>query len=159
MTEAPQESVIRLGTPDDDEFVANAFEQMWLAIGVAQDALVADTHQRARDFVAAARRKFAFRSFIAEVDGRPIGSAACQEFAGLYPNVLTAGQRRYGYIWGVYVDAVHRRGGVGERLTTACIESLRDDGFSHALLHAAPMGRAIYERLGFAPSNEMRLEL
>jgi hypothetical protein len=39
------------------------------------------------------------------------------------------------------------------------VKALRAQGCTHALLHAAPPGRGIYERLGFQGTNELRLVL
>jgi ribosomal protein S18 acetylase RimI-like enzyme len=111
-------------------------------------------------FLGAARRDLRYRAFVAELeDGRVIGSAGCQLFAGLYPDILEPAQRRYGYIWGVYVEPDQRRGGIGRRLTEAATAYLTSIGCTHALLHAAPSGHSVYAGLGFEPTNEMRLPL
>ncbi|MGZ3505938.1 MAG: GNAT family N-acetyltransferase [Vulcanimicrobiaceae bacterium] len=55
---------------------------------------------------------------------------------------------RTGYIFGVRVEPAYRGNGIATRLTRACIE---------IRLHASDAGRPIYERLGFSPTNEMRL--
>ena len=59
----------------------------------------------------------------------------------------------------VHVDPAWRRQKIGEGLTRACIDHLREQGCSRVILHATPFGRPVYERLGFAASNEMRLDL
>ena len=51
-------------------------------------------------FIEQARRDLFYTAFVAEVDAHVVGSASCQLFAGLYPNILTADYRQYGYIWG-----------------------------------------------------------
>jgi predicted GNAT family acetyltransferase len=67
--------------------------------------------------------------------------------------------RRYGYIWGVYVTPIERCHGLGRRLTETCVQALIELDCTHALLHAAPPGKGIYEGLGFVSTNEMRLTL
>ena len=64
---------------------------------------------------------------------------------------------RAGYIFGVRVEPAYRGLGVATRLTQACIEFLREIECSEIRLHASDAGRPIYERLGFTPTNEMRL--
>ncbi len=149
---------IREGDPGDDRFIAAAFRNMWLDIGVGAENLVADAEDRTVQFIENARANLDLRSFVAELGGEPIGGAACQKFAGLYPNVLAPEHRLYGYIWGVYVDATYRRRGVGEALTSRCVAELKKAGYSHAILHAAPMGEGVYEGLGFRHTKEMRLD-
>ncbi len=149
---------IRRATEGDDDFIADAFRRMWLDIGMTEDGIAPDAQARTLAFITDARDRLDFRAFVAEADEGPIGCAAAQKFAGLYPDVLSPKVRRYGYIWGVYVAPEHRRGGLGEQLTRHCIESMRGT-YSHVLLHAAPMGRAIYDRLGFVGTTELKLEL
>ena len=105
------------------------------------------------------RHRDNLRMFFAVQNSAVIGGVACQRFAGLYPDPLMPEVRRYGYPWGVFVVPEARRAGVGEALTSRCIEALREDGCTHALLHAAPMGASVYERIGFQPNFEMRLTL
>ncbi|MGZ3522556.1 MAG: GNAT family N-acetyltransferase [Vulcanimicrobiaceae bacterium] len=64
---------------------------------------------------------------------------------------------RTGYIFGVRVEPAYRGNGIAARLTRACIEFLREIECIEIRLHASDAGRPIYERLGFSPTNEMRL--
>jgi ribosomal protein S18 acetylase RimI-like enzyme len=132
---------------------------MWLDNAVPAEHIEPEYRERVQQFVAAGRASDALRFFIAERDGRCVGAAACQLFAGLYPAILRRTLRCYGYIWGVYVAPDERRQGLGRALTEACVQALRAQGCTHALLHAAPPGRGIYERLGFQGTNELRLVL
>ena len=151
--------MIRSATPDDDPFIAESFRSMWLDIGVAQNDIVGDAHERVIEFIAHARAELEFCGAIAEEDGARVGCAAAQCFAGLYPLVLKPSLRKYGYVWGVWVAPSQRRTGLGRRLTEHCIESLRARDCTRVLLHASPMGRSVYEALGFTPTNELALNL
>jgi len=153
-------SNIRESRPDEDAVVASHFYRMWLDNGVAPGRIRTDWESRTLAFVAAARRDLRYRAFVAEVDGSGIvGSAGCQIFAGLYPDVLEPVQRQYGYLWGVYVEPALRRAGIASRLTQAATAYLKEIGCTHVVLHASPPGRPVYAGLGFEPTNEMRLEL
>ena len=57
----------------------------------------------------------------------------------------------------VYVDPAWRRRGVGEALMRAALDALAARGIRRVVLHASESGRRLYERLGFVPTNEMRL--
>jgi ribosomal protein S18 acetylase RimI-like enzyme len=61
-------------------------------------------------------------------------------------------------ILNVYVEPAWRRRGVGEAVMRALLDSLAARGIRRIVLHASDDGRRLYERLGFAPTNEMRLE-
>ena len=52
---------------------------------------------------------------------------------------------------GVAVVPAHRRAGLGGALTEAIMELLEGRGVATVLLHAAALGRPVYERLGFVP--------
>ena len=152
-------ATLREGGAADVELLAEAFRQMWLDNAVPADHIEPDYRERVQQFVVAGQASAALRFFLAERDGRCVGAAACQLFAGLYPAILRRQVRCYGYLWGVYVAPEERRRGLGKQLTEACVQALRAQGCTHALLHAAPPGRGIYERLGFSGTNELRLVL
>ena len=150
---------IRAGGPDDDALIAEHFRQMWLDNAVPEERMSATWKEDVLAFVSSARQALQYRSFMAELDGQIIGSASCQLFAGLYPNILEAKQRKYGYVWGVYVLPDCRGRGIAKALTRATLDHLRAIACTHALLHASPSGRPVYEALAFQATNEMRLEL
>jgi GNAT superfamily N-acetyltransferase len=58
----------------------------------------------------------------------------------------------------VYVVPSWRRRGVGEALMRSLLTNLAKRNVRRIVLHAANDGRRLYERLGFVPTNEMRLE-
>jgi ribosomal protein S18 acetylase RimI-like enzyme len=57
----------------------------------------------------------------------------------------------------VYVEQNWRRKGVAEALMRRLLEEVQARGIRRVVLHASPEGRGLYERLGFAATNEMRL--
>jgi len=57
----------------------------------------------------------------------------------------------------VYVEPEWRRRGLGEALMRALLDDLARRSIRRVVLHAAADGRRLYERLGFVPTNEMRL--
>jgi GNAT superfamily N-acetyltransferase len=58
----------------------------------------------------------------------------------------------------VYVEPAWRRCGVGEALMRSVLTELAERKVQRIVLHASDEGRRLYERLGFVPTNEMRLE-
>jgi len=57
----------------------------------------------------------------------------------------------------VYVEPAWRRRGVAEALMRVLLGELHGRGIRRIVLHASADGRRLYERLGFAATNEMRL--
>lgn len=150
---------IRASELEEDLIIANHFRQMWLDLDVPESAIRSDWLNQTTQFLSSARRSLNYAAFVAEVDQRIVGSASCQTFAGLYPNILTAAHRQYGYIWGVYVEPDYRRKGIAKQLTQATVNYLKSIGCTHAILNASPMGKPVYEQLGFQAGNTMQLSL
>lgn len=150
---------VRAASPHEDSLIAEHFYQMWLDNDVPAHAIQADWLNITLQFIAQARQELFYKAFVAEVDGRVVGSASCQIFAGLYPNVLTAEHRKYGYIWGIYVEQLHRRQGIAKQLTGMALAHLKAISCTQAFLNASPSGKPVYDRLGFSESNAMRLDL
>jgi len=74
------------------------------------------------------------------------------------PHMIGPGARR-GNILNVYTEPEYRRQGIARRLMETALEWCRRNGISAVILHASPDGRALYESLGFGPTNEMRIAL
>ena len=72
------------------------------------------------------------------------------------PHLIGPGAPR-GNILNVYTEAPFRRQGVARRLMETALEWCRAKGVRAVILHASEEGRALYEQLGFRPTNEMRL--
>ena len=150
---------IREASQNEDSLIARHFYQMWMDNDVPDESIRSDWLETTLQFINNARQDLFYQAFIAEVDGVAIGSASCQIFAGLYPQVLAENYRKYGYIWGVYVELAYRRSGIAKQLTNMAIAYLKSLGCTRVILHASPSGRQVYTSLSFFESNEMRLDL
>jgi ribosomal protein S18 acetylase RimI-like enzyme len=144
---------------DDDATIARHFFQLWRDNGVSEASIQADWLETILQFIAHARQTLAYKAFVAEINGEIVASVGCQLFAGLYPHVLTQQQRKYGYIWGVYVEPEYRQQGIAKYLTKMAIAHLQSLNCTNAILHASPAGQPVYSSLGFKASNEMRLDI
>ena len=144
---------------NEDSLIARHFYQLWRDNDVAADSIRSDWQEIILQFINNARQDLFYKAFIAEVDGVAIGSASCQIFAGLYPQVLAENYRKYGYIWGVYVELAYRGKGIAKQLTNMAIAYLKSLGCTRVILHASPSGKQVYTSLSFSESNEMRLDL
>jgi ribosomal protein S18 acetylase RimI-like enzyme len=63
------------------------------------------------------------------------------------------------YIFNVYTELEYRRQGLARQLIQALLEEAKLRGIRVVNLHATEDGKALYSRLGFEPSNEMRMLL
>jgi predicted N-acetyltransferase YhbS len=83
-------------------------------------------------------------SFVAEEEGEIIGAVA----------TITYG-RALAWIGMMLVHPDHRRKGLGSQLMRCAIERLRDMGTACIKLDATPLGRPVYEALGFLPEQTL----
>lgn len=146
---------IRAGTPADLAYVCEHWLAMFEEVG----------NYFERDFPSNWRSNF--RSYFEQrmaageaayfvaVDGEAIVGTSGALLRDGYPVAIT--RLRQGYVFGVRVVPEYRRRGVAERLTREAIAYLERSNCRTIRLHASRFGRAIYERIGFVPTNEMEL--
>jgi GNAT superfamily N-acetyltransferase len=56
----------------------------------------------------------------------------------------------------VFTEPEWRRRGAAVLLMERIVEWARAERIVRVVLHASPLGRPVYERAGFVPTNEMR---
>jgi GNAT superfamily N-acetyltransferase len=154
-TAARDRATIRTGTERD----LGVFAAFWLAMfeevgNIRERDMAADWRERFAAYIARRMEACDGGFFVAESDGRIVGTAGAIVLDG-YPFVVHGIKR--GYIFGVRVDPAHRGHGIARTLTETAIAYLRELGCAKIRLHASRFGRRIYERIGFAPTNEMEL--
>ncbi|MBE9035117.1 GNAT family N-acetyltransferase [aff. Roholtiella sp. LEGE 12411] len=150
---------IREAIPQEGSLIAEHFYQMWRDIGIPDEAIDPNWLDITLQFTERAHKDLFYKAFVAEVNNAVVGSASCQLFTGLYPDVLKAQYRKFGYIWGVYVEPSHRRQGIAKHLTNSAIAHLKAIGCTRVVLNASPSGKPVYSSLGFSQSNAMHLDL
>lgn len=150
---------IRASGIEEDAIIAQHFYQMWLDNNVPVDAIESNWLELTIQFIEQARSELQYQAFVATVDNVVVASASCQLFAGLYPHILKPEYRKYGYIWGVYVEPPYRNRGIAKQLTNRTVTYLKSLHCTRALLNASPSGQPVYSSLGFAQTNGMWLDL
>ena len=70
---------------------------------------------------------------------------------------ITIAEGRQGLIVNVFTEPEWRRRGIARLLMEKIIAWSREQSLDELVLHASEHGRALYERLGFRPTEEMRL--
>jgi GNAT superfamily N-acetyltransferase len=99
--------------------------------------------------------------YLAWLVSAPDGTIAAG--AGLWlmdwpPHMVGHGIHR-GNILNVYTEAPFRRQGLARALMEAALAWCRENGVDTVILHASAEGKALYESIGFTPTNEMRRQL
>jgi ribosomal protein S18 acetylase RimI-like enzyme len=122
-------------------------------------------YQRQLDtFDAASRQYFqsalqdgSYFGLLGEIDGEVIAGGGVVIAA--WPGSPLNFHPRRAWILNIYVEPQYRRRGLARTMTEALINWCKENGFQFVSLHASEYGRSLYEKLGFQPTNEMRLRL
>ncbi|WP_266168204.1 GNAT family N-acetyltransferase [Dyella subtropica] len=107
---------------------------------------------RLRAWIEEAMAEGRLQAWLAELDGRVIGSAAVNPYPHMpsasYPN------GKGWYLLNVYVKPPYRLAGVGAGLLAAIGSAAREQGVDALTLHATVSARRLYERCGFKPATD-----
>lgn len=150
---------VRRSRPADLEMLVAHRRRMWAAIGGFTDAELRAADEPYRRWMRRELRARRFVGFVAEVDGRPVGSG------GLWLMPVQPRPGRFSspflpYILSMFTDPAYRGRGVGSEIVRTMLRTIDRRGVrSRVTLHASDLGRPVYERLGFVPGREMYLDL
>ena len=149
---------IRSATLDDIPTLLHHRRSMWLDMGYHDAAKLDRAEASARSYFQSAIADGSYRGFLA-LDGakRVVGGGGV--VISHWPGDLHEGKPHRAMILNVYVERDCRRRGIARMLMRTMIDWCRANGFARVGLHSSPEGRALYEDLGFKPTNEMRLDL
>ena len=152
---------IRRATVQDADIIAwhraRMFQDMGEVSGNAFETLRAKAQARLEDWL----ERGDYIGWVASPVAKPqiiVGGAGVQ-LQPILPRPMSTsavGEGRQGTIVNVFTESEWRRRGVAALLLEEIIEWSRKEGLDRLVLHASEEGRALYDRLGFVPSNEMR---
>lgn len=156
MQEPIQETLtIRPARLDELAVCASFWMAMFEEIGLIHESdVAADWRERYYAYFTRRIQANEAQIFVAMDDAHIAGTAGAMVTDG-YPSIIHG--LRFGYIFGIRVDPKYRAQGLATALTRRTIAFLKEKQCRRISLHASPFGRRIYERLGFEPSNEMKL--
>lgn len=149
--------VLRRAVRGDEEAVVETRLRMFEDMGIADEAALEEMARRFRASLGGELRTGAYVGWLAEMDGRVIGGVGIVE--DVHPSSPRNLSGRIAYVLNVWVDPGWRRQGLATQLVETAVSWAREAGFGIVALHASEEGRHVYPRLGFQPSNEMRLFL
>lgn len=157
---------IRPATPDDAPVIASHRANMFRDMGQVTPEVYAALLGVAEARLRAALASGEYVGWLAlSPDGDAVigGAGAQRRLAFPHPQRLEdgaagIGEGRHAIVLNVYTDRAWRRRGVAEALMRAVISWAREERLDRLVLHASDEGRALYERLGFAATNEMRFQ-
>jgi GNAT superfamily N-acetyltransferase len=150
--------LIREAASSDIPVLLRHRRMMWWDMGRRDETALDAMERAATEYFSQAVPQGFYRGFLAiDPSGEVIGGGGI--VISPWPGVLGQLQPKRVMILNLYVEREHRRQGVAKALMKRMIAWCRQNEFCSVALHASDDGRALYERLGFKPSNEMRLDL
>jgi GNAT superfamily N-acetyltransferase len=157
---------IRAATIEDAETIAWHRARMFQDMGEVPPHLFDEFRAKARSALEEMIARGEYQGWLATPAVAPakiIGGAGVQLLQAL-PRPLHSddgtkvSDGRYGVIINVFTEPDWRRRGVAVRLLRRVIDWAKTQRIDRIVLHASKDGRALYERLGFSASNEMRFD-
>lgn len=142
----------------DLEHVLHHRRQMFTDMGGKYQDSVESILASARAYFATALQDGAYRGWLAE-DARGRVVAGGGLVIAKWPGFLGDRHPRRAWILNMYTEPEWRRQGIARSLLNTMVDWCREAGFGTVSLHASAAGRPLYEKMGFAPTNEMRLDL
>ena len=132
---------------------------MFVAMAVGDESQLHAMERSFEAFLPEALERGIFNAWlaVAERSHEVLGGGAV--VVNPWPPSPTRLRPRRADILNVIVYPPFRRRGIARRLMETMIAWCRAEDFNAVALHASADGRALYEQLGFVPTNEMRLEL
>ncbi|HEX7516245.1 MAG TPA: GNAT family N-acetyltransferase [Chthoniobacterales bacterium] len=156
---------IRLATPEDVDAIAGhrarMFEEMGEVPPESFEILRSKSRERLRDLLSRGE----YIGWLALPTERPdiIAGGAGVQLREVLPHPLPRtnegnkiAEGRHAIILNVFTEPEWRRQGVAVLLLQRIIDWAQAERLDRLVLHASDAGRALYERLGFVGTNEMR---
>jgi GNAT superfamily N-acetyltransferase len=157
---------IRLATPADAETIGWHRARMFQDMGDVPADLFDEFYARSRERLREQLTTGEYIGWLAstkEASGKIIAGAGVQ-LRHVSPHPLTnsngettIAEGRHALILNVFTEPEWRQRGIATFLVQQIIAWSREQRLDRLVLHASAEGRALYERLGFTATNEMKL--
>ncbi len=156
--EAPEGFTIRRAAESEVDTLVAQRRAMFLDMGHADDATMAQMAERCRPWLLTKMQSGEYLAWLATDQNGTIVAGTGLWLMDWIPHVVGKSTRR-GNILNVYTERKFRRRGLARRLVEVAVAWCRENGIDTVILHASSEGRPLYEALGFAATNEMRIRM
>jgi len=148
----------RVAIPSDCATILHQRRGMFRDMGNGTDAELDAMVEATAPWLACALADGTYRAWLAHTaDGKIVAGAGV--LISPWPARPGDPNTRHALIQNVFTEPEFRHHGIARQLMLFIIRWLKEQGLRAVYLHASNEGRHLYETLGFAPTNEMRLRL
>jgi GNAT superfamily N-acetyltransferase len=156
---------VRRATPADADIIGMHRARMFYDMGEIPDHLLEEFQQRSRAHLREMLTRGEYVGWLAspqDLLGKVIAGAGVQlRRVSPHPSTGRNGEQgiaegRHAIVINVYTEPEWRRRGVASLLMQYIIDWSRTERLDRLVLHASDDGRALYEKLGFVLTNEMK---
>jgi GNAT superfamily N-acetyltransferase len=148
---------IRRASIDDIDTLVAHRRAMFVDMGYRDEAALDSMAAKCRPWLLSKMNRGEYLAWLATAPDESIAAGAGLWLMDWPPHMVGNGTR--GNILNVYTAAEFRRRGLAGELMKAAMRWCRSNGVDVVVLHASPDGRRLYEAMGFAATNEMRIKL
>jgi len=148
---------VRPATISDIETILHHRRSMYLDMGVATPQSAALLEPASRTFFEAALPTGGYYGLLVEVEGAVVAGGGV--LLADWPGSPSNREAKRAWILNVYVEKAWRKRGLARLVMESLVDWCRAQGFKSVSLHSSDEGRGLYEKMGFRPTNEMRLTL
>jgi GNAT superfamily N-acetyltransferase len=153
----PDGYAVRRATADDINVLIAHRRAMFVDMGYRNETALDSMASKCYAWLLARMNRGEYLAWLAIAPDRSIVSGAGLWLMDWIPHMIGSGPR--GNILNVYTAVEYRRRGLAGELVKAALQWCRSNGVDVVVLHSSSQGRRLYESMGFAGSNEMRLTL
>ncbi len=161
----PNQFHVRFATPADADIIGTHRARMFYDMGDIPDHLFDEFQARSREHLQRMLKSGEYIGWLASPAhslGKIIAGAGVQlRQVSPHPSTGPNGERgiaegRHAIIINVFTEPEWRRRGVAALLMQYIIDWSRNEKLDRLVLHASDEGRALYEKLGFVQTSEMK---
>lgn len=148
---------LRPATPADVEIILHHRREMFREMGGDYERQLDRFEDASRKYFESALADGSYYGIFGEIDHHTVAGGGVVTTP--WPGSPLNHKPRRAWILNIFVEPPHRSRGYAKLIMQALIEWCRDNCYDSVALHASEFGRSLYEKLGFRPTNEMRLKL
>jgi|KBSMisStaDraftv2_1062788.scaffolds.fasta_scaffold497638_2 GNAT superfamily N-acetyltransferase len=154
----PDGFAIRLASQQEIDTLVAHRRFMFRDMGYSDDAAMNDMAEKCKPWLLGKMKTGEYLAWLAIDSAGTVAAGAGLWLMDWIPHMIGKNTQR-GNIINVYTEPKFRRRGLARCLMGTAIQWCRENGVDTIILHASLEGRGLYESMGFAATNEMRLRL